>query len=388
MTEAVAPSAKVQEAVVLVSFAHQLVHAMCAVELDRQLNGYSMDSRVVIAVWSYGASNHDEHSTTRALFESAIQAYPFAELLFFSREERKGALSAYRHIGRRGDWLKRRLASCNLDRPDFFYAHDVSADHTAQAFMQALTDSRHLCYGDAPGFLYPPRPPHLNSLTLSVSGLKNAFWRSRAYGIHTWRAATQAYIAIDFNEYEKGGALPRPNLVPSELLLQHMERVKATLPEIRNFEDWVLALADKPTCVLLLSNFSKSRLMGVQQELTLYQQICRENLKKGERILIKKHPGTTPSFLKELELHLKDFEVESFPTSVEDLPIELFTAISTHTPVLSVSSASALFSLIPKSSVIHALKKEHIQNLFYPAQQNYMLEANNKILIHASTALP
>ncbi|MEZ1513173.1 hypothetical protein QVM48_28025, partial [Pseudomonas soli] len=77
-----------------------------------------------------------------------------------------------------------------------------------------------------------------------------------------------------------------------------------------------------------------------------------------------------------------------FGDSLEDLPIELFTEISTHTLVLSVSSASALFSLMPESKVIHALKQKHICKLFYPTQQNYMLAANNKILIHAKTVRP
>ena len=377
-----------QEALVLVSFAHQLVHAMCAVELDRKLNGFSTTGRVIVAVWSYQTAHHQQNSTTRALFESIIRADPFAELLFFSLKERKGPLSPYRRIMQRSLWLRQRLGSIRISHPDFFYAHDASADHTAQAFMQALQETRNICYGDAPGFLYPGLRPPRQSLTLSLSNLKNMLWQSRMSQVHDWYSATHAYTAVDFNEREKDQALPELTPIPPDLLIQHITQLREVLPAIADFEHIVLAKQRRPSTVLLLSNFSKSRLMSQRNEVLLYQRICNENITPGARILIKKHPGTTQCFMTSLLRSLDNFQVEVFPQHLEDLPIELFTEISTHTLVLSVSSASALFSLMPESKVIHALKQKHICKLFYPTQQNYMLAANNKILIHAKTVRP
>ena len=365
----------------MISFPHQLLHALCALQHDREARGIAHHSKALLIVWSYQASDHEPNSKAREFFESTLRDYPYIECIFLSLNERRIALSPYRKLTPRINWIRRHLGIHGGEQLSFYYAHDASADHTAQAFMQALQAEKIICYGDAPGFLYPSKKPSRAPVQPSLRWLKNLYWFSRINRITPWLGADSAMIVVDFGEWEERCDFPRPTVIPSIIFSRTLNSLKSAIPQIATFEQFLIKQPeDTSQAVLILSNFTNSKLTTQTNELALYQSICKAHLKSGDRLYIKKHAGTSHIFLKKLLTTLDDYRAEPFPSELEHIPIELFTKLHDSCKVLSVSSASALLSLIPGAHTIHALTQEHINLYFNPAYRSYMTAANNRIL--------
>lgn len=365
----------------MISFPHQLLHALCALQHDRAGRGIALDTRALLVVWSYQESDHEPGSRARQFFDSALRNYPHIECLFLSRHERRFALSPYRKLTSRANWIRKALGISGSERLSFYYAHDASADHTAQAFMQALQAEKNICYGDAPGFLYPSTKPVRTPLPLGLRWLKELFWFSRIGDVTPWLAAESAMIAVDFGEWEKECGLPLPVVIPDAIFNRTLAALKAAFPEIANFERYLSKQPNNANkAILILSNFTNSKLTSQNDELALYKAICRANLKPGDHIYIKKHAGTSQAFMGKLLVTLEEYCAAAFPSELEHIPIELFTKLHHCCEVISVSSASALFSRIPGARTKHALTQEHINRYFNPAYRNYMISANSRIL--------
>ncbi|QHA81689.1 hypothetical protein E3Z27_08310 [Pseudomonas mediterranea] len=332
-------------------------------------------------MWSYQKIDHAPRSKARQFFESALLAYPYIECRFLSPFERRFALSPYRKLTSRANWIRKIFSVSGREQLSFYYPHDASRDHTAQAFMQALQAEKNICYGDAPGFLYSSKKPGNSPPQLSLRWLKELFWLSRIKDTDPWLAAESALIAVNFNEWEEHNNLPRPVEIPSTIFTPTLVSLKSAFPQIADFEE---KLSKQPrnvtAAILILSNFTNSKLTNERNELALYQSICKKNLQPGDYLYIKKHAGTSQSFMSKLLAVLKEYQAEAFPTPLEHIPIELFTELHRSCQIISVSSASALFSLIPGTHTNHALTEEHINLYFNAPFRSYMITANTRIL--------
>jgi hypothetical protein len=368
-------------AVMMISFPHQLLHALCALQHDRVCRGIALETRALLIVWSYQESDHEPSSYARQFFQLALRNYPYVECIFLSRRERKFALSPYRKLTSRARWIRKMLGVSGPARVSFYYAHDASADHTAQAFMQALQAEKNICYGDAPGFLYPSKKPSRTPLTLSLRWLREVFWSSRIGNATPWLAAESAFIAVDFGEWEEGQGLPFPVVIPDIIFSRVLASLRKSFPEIARFER---QLSEQPNnvskAILILSNFTNSKLTSENSELALYKAICDTHLKPGDHIYIKKHAGTSQAFMSKLLSGLGEYCAMAFPSELEHIPIEFFTELHQNCKVISVSSASAIFSRIPGAHANHALTQELIIRFFNQNCQDYMILANNRIL--------
>lgn len=380
-------SLQTERAVLMVSFPHQLLHALSALKYDRACRGIAMNSPALLVLWSFQAHDHQPDSKVRQFFAAALQDYPFITPLVFSLKERAGPLSPYRKVMARARWLEQRLGA-STRCSTFYYAHDASSDHTPQAFMQALKADRIVCYGDAPGFLYPSVRPARPTLGFNLRSVKEVFWQNRVRDVDTWLAADTALIAINFGDQENGLPFPKPSVIPAETVIQTLQLLKRAFPEIKAFEASVLQTAPhRKSALLILSNFTNSRLISRRNELALYIDICRTYLRPGESLFIKKHAGTHPTFVTQLANALSEYQTQLFPPHLEHLPIELFTSLHTHCKVISVSSASSLLALIPGNHAIHALTQQHIEKLFSPTKRLYMNTANNRILQRSHSSI-
>ncbi|UZD97152.1 hypothetical protein LOY64_09175 [Pseudomonas corrugata] len=368
-------------AIIMISFPHQLLHALCALQHDRETRGIDTGSRALLVVWSYRESDHAPRSKARQFFESALLAFPYIECRFLSPYERRFALSPFRKLTSRANWIRKIFSISGGEQLSFYYPHDASRDHTAQAFMQALQAEKNICYGDAPGFLYSSKKPSSPSPQLSLRWLKELFWLSRIKDTIPWLAAESALIAVNFNEWEEHNNLPYPIEIPSSIFTPTLASLKSAFSQIADFEEKLSKQSlNVSTAILILSNFTNSKLTNQRNELALYRSICKANLRTGDYLYIKKHAGTSQAFMSKLLAVLKDYQVEAFPTSLEHIPIELFTDLHRSCQIISVSSASALFSLIPGTHTNHALTEEHINLYFNPPFRSHMITANNRIL--------
>lgn len=376
-------------AVILISSPHQLLHALCALRYDRESRGIAYESPVTLVLWSYQSIDHLPDSHTRQFFDTALKGFPFITAMLPSLQERKGPLSAYRRLMKRAEWLRAYLNVSPGECATFYYAHDASSEHTAQAFMQALLAHRNVCYGDSPGFLYPSTRPHAPALDISLGSLKALFWFNRVNIAGSWIAAETALTVVDFDDLDPALPCPTHTTIPIEILWQTLAELKRFFTPALQLEQQISTRSKTESIwVLILSNFTNSKLTCEQDELELYQQICKEHVTPGGTVLIKKHAGTAATFVTQLLQRLDHYNAEKLPDSLDCLPIEFLGQILTSCNIISVSSASALLSLLPAPNLIHALTAENIQAFFKPAYKNYMTLANEKILQQSKHTSP
>lgn len=366
-------------AIVLVSFPHQLLHALCALRHERRMHGIPENAPATFLVWSYRSAHHEAGSRFRELMSHALQNFPWARLYFPTRFERIFHLSPYRLLTYRAAWLKKKLGS--TEYRTCYYSHDASADHTAQALMQAFPAAKHVCYGDPPGFLYPA-PSSVDASYFPRSALKQLFWRSRLGGLRNLLHASVSIISVDFRPPSQTLQPQQVHVLPRALLLETLFELKAGLRSIApEIDAW--AEAQTPgtpdSYLLLLSNFTDSGMTTRADELAMYAEICQAHVPPGRTIYLKPHIGTPPEFISLLLSRLSAYNVIVFPTAAQQLPIELFPELLTRSHVLSVSSSSALIAYLFEHSVSHVLTENLIQRYFRPGYIAYMLAANRAI---------
>jgi len=345
------------------------------------------DTPATILFWSYQAADHLSGAKVRQICRRALQDFPWIELLFPSFLHRMYCLSPYRLLTDRSSWIRKKFGVGNCY--SCYYSHDVSADHTAQALMQAFPEARRICYGDPPGFLYPTRNTFLRNRVGRWNTLKELVWESRLRGIKNWFSPQESIIAVDFRSFDREGQPQTAYVLPNAVLLDTLERLRMDFPEITpKASSFFSALTDNECSpyLLLLSNFTASGMTSRQNELELYIDICQSYVPLGETICIKPHIGTPQKLLFLLLARLSDYRAFVFPVAAQQLPIELLPELIARSHVLSVSSSSALIAHLFKSDVTHVLTEDRIRHFFKPAYVAYMLKANKAIVEKASTA--
>lgn len=364
-------------ALLLVSFPHHLLHALSALRHERRLRGVAEDAPATLLLWSYRPAHHATSSPVRKLIEHALQAFPWVRLHVPSRRARTLHLSPYRRLTDRVKWFRRHLGGTAYET--CFYSHDASADHTAQALMQAFPDARRICYGDPPGFLYPARDA-AEASHFPRSRLKQLFWKSRMRGMQQLLHADQAIIAVDFGSPQT--AARELHVLPRELLVDTLYRIKSGLDAFApQASAWVAAHANgpEPAHLLLLSNFSDSGMARRQDEIALYTAICATHVPPGALLYLKPHIGSRSEFVQRLLARLSGWQVEVLPPAALQLPIEFMPELLASCRVLSVSSSSALVAYLFGCNIAHALTDELIRRHFKPSYVDYMCRANRAI---------
>lgn len=368
-------------ALLLVSFPHQLLHAISALKYDRMLHSIPEDAPVTILIWSYQFLNHSSRAKIRKVFFQALQGFSQVKILFPTLFERIFYLSPYRLITDRASWIRRQLKAENYSV--FYYSHDESADHTAQAVMQALPEARRVCFGDPPGFLYPT----CNFLQKNKDGHKNTvkqrIWQSRLCGLKNWLSASELIIAVDFRLPCEAVEMSIVHVMPSQFLVETLNRLKSGFQDAAAIESLLLeewAGYESMPFLLLISNLSASGLTTEQREVALYVDICQAYVSPGETIYIKPHIGTSREFLNQLISKLGLYRVIVFPVAIQQLPIEFFSALLARSHILSVSSSSALISKLFGYNVAHALDEERIRQFIEPDCHSEMTKANSAII--------
>ncbi|VVM72837.1 hypothetical protein PS664_01883 [Pseudomonas fluorescens] len=374
---------------ILISSPHQLLHALCALRFDREARNLAIESPATLVMWSYQVTDHSPNSKSRQFFDAALKGFPFITAMLPSLKERKGPLSAYQKLSKRSAWLRDYLNIVPGECAAFYYAHDASSEHTAQAFMQALSAKRNICYGDSPGFLYPPTKPPAPTFDFSLRGLKNFFWFTRVNISAQWIVAETALTVIDFDDLDRSLPHPHHTVIPSEILVQTLTTLKRFFTPVLQLEQEIGARSKtEPAWVLILSNFTSSKLTVESDELELYVQICRKHVVPGGTIYIKRHAGTPAAFVAQLLRRLDDYKAEKLPDRLDCLPIEFLSQVLESCGIISVSSASALLSLLNAPRLIHALTAENIDTFFRPHHKKYMTLANEQILKKTKYAQP
>ena len=130
---------KNNRALLFVSFPHQLLHALGALNYDRLTRNIPIDSPVEIFVWSFQVGNHATGTNFRKILEAAVQEFRMVKLYIPKLTERSIHLSPYRTLCDRVGWLKKVFAGKCFGA--IYFSHDASSDRTAQVIMQTFPES-------------------------------------------------------------------------------------------------------------------------------------------------------------------------------------------------------------------------------------------------------
>lgn len=366
-------------AVLLVSFPHQLPHALAAFLHRTRTDPTGGDGTATVFVWSYTPRDHAYLSRVRALLADLLSPFPHVRLVMPGLAARIAHLSARRSIPYRSAWLSERFRGQEFGA--VYFAHDASTDRTSQCLMQAFPQALRVCYGDPPGFTYPifdqgsPRP-------LRRLGLSGMLRRTSSRALKDFPlAADLNLVAIDMN----GMALPASSSViptrslPKECLLEVIEKLHGAAQTHGATELYGFGEREH-VYLLLMSNFSKSGLATKAMELAMYEQICTEHVPPGGYLLIKGHYGSSRELVGRLAARIRGLRVRTLGMRTQMLPVELLPELVFHSTILSVSSASAFLKHLYSAEVRHVLTDELIENYFLAEKITAMRQANDLII--------
>jgi hypothetical protein len=364
-------------AMILISFPHQIVHALAALQADRKNRNLNPASPVTIFVWSYRWIDHKADVLFIKVIRELAQLSN-CTIYHLSLWERVFKFSEYRGLLKRVNSLTKIFSEKNYN--SFYYSHDVSADHTAQVFMQFLPNAHRVCFGDPPGFLFKKYASVQERLNDIPSGLKHWFWNTRIGNSEQWFNYDSAYVAMNMNNI----MYPTPPIILSrEHFIKLIHLIKKSMSDLETQEKIFLKGMDNLPSnfnMLVLSNLTKSKLITRENELKLYHELSHRHCKPGSTIIIKPHIASNYSFILRLKKILAEYNIIILPEYLSSVPLEMLTLLLKHCKIISVSSASVFLSyLYGKENIIHALTKSDIKRFFNEGSCHYMIEATKAI---------
>jgi hypothetical protein len=351
---------------IVLSFPHQLIHALSALRHRRALRGSPDTDPVTIFVWSHQPYEHSRRSRTRRILDALLPALPQAHFLFPGLVARISIWSPHAPVLLR---ITAARAVCRHPPRAVYYAHDISDDHTAQVLLQAFPCATAVCFGDPPGFLYPP-----------VTAPGGLTWPARQGGVpRQWRNSDERFVAVDIAQ----GPQEPKQLIPGDVLRGTLAALTARLPTAREAQCALIGTASssRRIVLLVLSNFTESRLTHRTAELALYEALVRQQADVEDIIWIKPHFGSNPAVTVALQARMPEYNIRVLPEPLRWLPLEFLDVLLQRAQVLSVSSASVLLaSLYGNARVLHVISADIIRDYFIRERQKDFTEANCAII--------
>nr|CAP66254.1 hypothetical protein [Legionella pneumophila serogroup 1]CCK73759.1 hypothetical protein [Legionella pneumophila serogroup 1] len=369
-------------AIILLSFPHQLIHALAALFTDREQRRINKNAPILIFIWSYRWSDHRKNSSFLEVINK-LTKIENCQLYIPSLLQRVFGLSEFRALKQRVKYVNKIFPLKDYD--SFYYSHDFSADHTAQVFMQAFPNIYKVCFGDPPGFLYKNYTSVMECMENIKTGLKGIFWKSRLKNIEKWYGYDKAYVAMNLSTDIQSYPL-LTTTIPNINFINLLNRLKSNLPALEQEEHAFIETLEsfnqnKRFQLLVLSNFTESGLISRENELKLYLELCHRHCPPGSTIIIKPHILSNPAFLQSLKSSLGKYQVILFPENLRCIPLEMLTELLSKCNIISVSSSSIFLSyLYGKEKIIHALTLSDVRQFFNEDSCAQMSEATQTII--------
>jgi hypothetical protein len=343
---------------VFISFPHQWPYARSA--LLASACGASRDERdVVIFVWSYNLLNHRRKSVFLSAMRAIIGDSPARIIFAPSTLKRALLLAPMLPRGFRARIIRQMLNQFKIG--SVFFAHDASADRTAQACMQAFPTALRVCFGDPPGFTYqsPPerrRRPLRDFFYSSVVGI------FRVLGCREPRFELRQQVCItawDLPLVAERSRFAERKRVSKALLVSAIDEARVNLG--RKFELQFSQIFDvdprlDQSRIVILSNFFESNIMDLHVELEIYTETISKILSPSGFVLVKFHPGSGNRKKRELTSFFKNNDrVIFFPERFDVVPIECLARANPGFRWISFSSVSIVLREALAEDVDHAI---------------------------------
>lgn len=270
---------------------------------------------------------------------------------------------------------------------DIYYSHDISSDFWNQALMQALPKAKRICYGDALGLVYTQS--YFTQLMYQIYDQKkllihNILARIKRYFLFpSKRKQLQADEAILAIPCDPGGDfLPNCKLtmLKKEALQSCVKNLAEKIPEYRrHMQELVSGGVD--CYLLMLSNFTESKLTSLEHEIALYQDILAIHAQKNSIVILKPHPAHQPDCFNAIVHHLsQEYQIKVIDPQFYHLPIELAETLVQQCTILSLSYSSISLPYIYAKQVSHVLTQELINKHFSPEKMNWFSQSNDLYL--------
>lgn len=277
---------------------------------------------------------------------------------------------------------------------DFYFAHDISGDFWNQTLMHCFPTARRLCFGDALGLVYSREyinshmfsfEPYARTLILnSLSRIKRHWMLPRK---KRQLFAQQALLALPCDPGNDVLKQCELSIIDQQTLKHSVELMANSIPDYKAYSI-EKSSEDSGCTLLLLSNFTESKLTTLENEILLYKSILNTHVDKGSRVVVKPHPACNHLIFNSIKQNLQqDYCIEVMDDNYRVLPIELAETLIRTCRILSVSYSSISIPFIYDKPVKHVLTNELIHRYFNKDRIKWLLESNT-LYIHLAATLP
>lgn len=270
---------------------------------------------------------------------------------------------------------------------DIYYAHDLSSDFWNQALMQAFPKAKRICYGDALGLVYSQS--YFTQLMYQIYDQKkllihNILARIKRYFLYPSKKkqlqADEAILAIPCDP--GGDFLPNCKLsrLKREALQSCVKNLAEKIPEYSRHMQEIVS-SGEACYLLMLSNFTESKLTTLEHEIALYKDILAIHAQKTSIVILKPHPAYHPHCFNAIVQNLsQEYQIKVIAPQFYHLPIELAETLIQHCTLLSLSYSSISLPYIYAKRVSHVLTQELINKHFSPEKINWFTQSNDLYL--------
>jgi hypothetical protein len=275
------------------------------------------------------------------------------------------------------------------DEFDEIYLARDHCGHGSPLIINAYKSAKRITYGDSLGWVENEPPvDRFNWQWPAASFLSfcKTHVRKSLLGGPDRLAFDAAVLTLPI-VCSKGYLTGLPLLVPErDFVVKTIESMYEKLTDVTHLDWYCNALtgfAKGNICNLyLLSNFHRSGLMTVENEIHLYRDIVRETAEKGSYILLKAHPRGSYEVLNAL---VDQLQTEYETVAIDDvalsrIPIELWRGLIDRCVVIPVFSGSAVhLKYIYGKAVRLPLRDELVRKYFFKNRVTAILRANHII---------
>lgn len=295
-------------------------------------------------------------------------------------------LMTYIPVRLRAKFLYKKLKNYQID--DVFFSHDISSDFWNQALMHAFPKAKRVCYGDALGLVYTQN--YFTQLMYRIKNqnkiiIHNIFARIKRKFLYPTKGNQlkphEAILAIPCDPGKDFLPQCALSIIPQHELKDCVQQLAETIPQFKTHMRDIISNHSKPCYLLMLSNFTESKLTTLENEISLYKEILAKHAQKDSIIIIKPHPAHNPVFFNQIiDALSQEYLIQIIDKEFYHLPIELAESLVQGCEVLSVSYSSISLPYIYDKKVTHVLTQELINTYFSIEKMSWFIESNNLYL--------
>ncbi|HAT6809158.1 alpha-2,8-polysialyltransferase family protein [Legionella pneumophila] len=374
----------------LISIDHinQLIPAIAAYRHNKIINKSTLKPLIILTK-PHIPFNSLKISHIQALISNELNSIVLSGYSLFKHPK----FITYLPVRLRAKLIRRKLKKYEFD--ELFFSHDISSDFWNQALMHAFPHAKRICYGDALGLVYTQTYfsrfmyQIINKNGIIPHNILARLKRKLIYPAKKYQLqAQQAILAIPCDPGRDFLTQCDFSIIPKDGLKKCVADLADCIPDFKTHMQDLIKNSPNPCYLLMLSNFTESKLTTIDNEIALYKDILSKYATVGSTVILKPHPAHNPDLFSLIINTLKEnYNIEVIDQKYYHLPIELAESLVQGCEVLSVSYSSISLPYLYDKQVNHVLTQELVNKYFLIQKMSWFIESNN-LYISMINALP